>query len=190
MSGATIRELKIKNCFQFKQSIYGDDRGQFFEWFKDSDFELATGMKLSVAQANCSVSQKGVIRGIHFAKEPPGQAKYVTCVAGKVFDVLVDLRKGSPTFGKWESVVLDSGEPSSLYIPSGIGHGFMALEDNTTFVYLCDQRYNPKNEFDISPFDKTLGIDWPKGLTALVSEKDIAGKPFEDLMEHYPSFSE
>jgi dTDP-4-dehydrorhamnose 3,5-epimerase len=120
---------------------------------------------------------------------PPGQAKYVTCFSGSVFDVVVDLRKGSHTFGKWRSVVIDSRSPSALYIPSGIGHAFMALEDNTTFVYLCDQRYNPGNEFDISPFDPTIAINWPSEIEPVLSEKDKTGASFKDLIEHFPDSS-
>ena len=190
MTESQIKHLNIEGCWVFKPITHSDSRGLFFEWFQDSTFEKYSGGEFKIAQANCSVSNKGVIRGIHFAKFPPGQSKYVTCLAGKVFDVVVDLRKGSPTFGKWDSVVLDSAEPSALFIPSGIGHGFMALEDNTSFVYLCDQRYNPNNEFDISPFDQTIGIEWPKNIDAIVSKKDQEGKSFEDLMEHYPNFSE
>lgn len=184
----TIENLDIQGCWVFKPRVFEDNRGSFFEWFQDSTFESASNTNFNIAQANCSISNKGVIRGIHFAKMPPGQAKYVTCFSGSVFDVVVDLRKGSPTFGKWRSVVIDSRSPSALYIPSGIGHAFMALEDNTTFVYLCDQRYNPGNEFDISPFDQTIAITWPSEIEPVLSEKDKTGANFEDLFDQFPNF--
>jgi dTDP-4-dehydrorhamnose 3,5-epimerase len=183
-----IKDLNIQGCWIFKPQVFSDSRGHFFEWFQDSSLEIQNGKKFQIAQANCSISNKGVLRGIHFAKYPPGQAKYVTCISGKVFDVLVDLRKGSPTFGKWESVILDSKDPSAIYISSGIGHAFMALEDNTSFVYLCDQRYNPSNEFEISPFDQTIGILWPKDIEPILSNKDLNGKSFSDSMEHFSEF--
>ena len=184
------KQLAIQGCWLFKPKKFSDDRGSFFEWFQDSTFESETDSKFELAQANCSTSSKGVIRGIHFAKYPPGQAKYVTCFSGSVFDVVVDLRIGSPTYGQWDSVVIDSRDPLALYIPYGIGHAFMALEDNTTFVYLCDQRYNPNNEFDISPFDPLIGIAWPSHVAPVLSEKDRLGAKFEDLVNEFPKFSD
>ncbi len=180
--------MKIKGCWVFEPKIFHDDRGHFLEWFQDSTFREQTGTDFHIAQANYSVSKAGVIRGIHFAKNPPGQAKYVTCLTGSVFDVVVDLRRGSPTFGKWDSITIDSRNPMAVYIPSGIGHAFMALEEDSTFIYLCDQRYNPSNEFDISPFDKSIGIDWPKNIAAFLSSKDKNGSSFEELLEHYPEY--
>lgn len=184
----TSFELKINGCWVFKPKIYSDSRGDFYEWFQDSTFEKQAGNKFEIAQANVSKSNKGVIRGIHFANVPPGQAKYVTCFTGSVFDVVVDLRKGSPTFGKWNSVVLDSRKPSALYIPSGIGHAFMSLEDNSTFVYLCDQRYNPANEYDINPLDPTLNIIWPSELIPVMSRKDLAAPSFLEMQDQLPFF--
>ncbi len=188
MNERSVKTLDILGCWTFSPKVFLDNRGSFYEWFQSEIFEAQTGHKFNFAQANCSVSNKGVIRGIHFAKYPPGQAKYVTCISGKVFDVLVDLRKGSPTFGHWRSVTLDSTKPQIIYIPSGIGHAFMALEDNSIFVYLCDQRYNPGNEFDISPFDPTISIEWPKDIDPVLSEKDFQAKSFENQMDHFPIF--
>ena len=186
MSESQIKNLKIPGCWVFTPKTFRDDRGYFFEWFQDSTFKATVGDQLQIAQANCSVSNQGVIRGIHFAKLPPGQAKYVTCFSGSVFDVVVDLRKNSPTFGQWDSVVIDSTNPQALYIPSGIGHAFMSLEDNSTFVYLCDQRYNPGNEYDINPFDESIGIEWPSNIKPVLSEKDKLGSKFSDLFEVFP----
>jgi dTDP-4-dehydrorhamnose 3,5-epimerase len=185
---SSVLNLEIQGCWLFTPRSFTDDRGTFFEWFQDSTFGEHNESAFELAQANCSISNKGVIRGIHFANVPPGQVKYVTCLAGSVFDVVVDLRKGSPTFGKWNSVVLDSRKPSALYIPSGIGHAFMSLEDNSTFVYLCDQRYNPANEYDINPLDPTLNIIWPTELIPVMSPKDLAAPSFLEIQDQLPFF--
>jgi dTDP-4-dehydrorhamnose 3,5-epimerase len=176
-------ELKIQGCWVFEPKIHSDSRGAFYEWFQDSTFEFQTKQKFEIAQANVSNSNKGVIRGIHFANYPPGQAKYVTCVSGTVLDVVVDLRPLSKTFGKWDSVILNANEPRAVFIPHGIGHAFMALEDNSTFVYLCDQRYNPNNEFEINPMDKVINITWPDGVTPILSEKDRAAPNLDSIVE-------
>jgi dTDP-4-dehydrorhamnose 3,5-epimerase len=177
------RALQIEGCWLFEPEVFSDERGAFHEWFQDSTFEFRTKHKFEIAQANVSNSNKGVIRGIHFANYPPGQAKYVTCVSGSVLDVVVDLRRDSKTFGKWDSVILNANKPRAVYIPSGIGHAFMALEDNSTFVYLCDQRYNPNNEFEINPMDKAIGITWPDGITPILSDKDKAAPGLDSIIE-------
>jgi dTDP-4-dehydrorhamnose 3,5-epimerase len=179
--------LQIEGCWVFKPNVFSDERGTFFEWFQDSTFESETGQRFDLAQANISISDKGVLRGIHYANVPPGQAKYVTCITGSVLDVVVDLRKSSATFGHWDSILLDSKNPKSLYIPSGVGHAFMALEDQSTFVYLCDQRYNPKNEFDLNAFDKEINIDWPKGIKAIQSEKDSRAPNLKSILDILPN---
>ena len=185
-----IQDLSLPDTWVFTPRQFSDNRGTFFEWFQDSTFLDNSGHRFNLAQANCSISQKGVVRGIHYADIPPGQAKYVTCVSGSVLDVLVDLRIGSPTFGKWESVLLEMNERKVVYLPSGIGHAFMALEDNTTVVYLCDQRYNPTNEHDIHPLDPTIGIKWPDGIEPLLSDKDAAAPSFESIKHRLPSYKE
>jgi len=178
-----VDNLSLSGVWIGTPSTFSDERGIFFEWFKKDIFSEQTSFCFNLLQANCSISRKGVIRGIHFAKNPPGQAKYVTCLSGEVFDVVVDLRPESPTFGKWESILLKSTEPKIVYIPSGIGHGFMSLEENSVFVYLCDQKYNPENEFDINPFDKDLGIDWPSKSEIVLSEKDKLAPSFSEVSE-------
>lgn len=182
-------ELSIPGCWVVEPDIYEDARGKFYEWYQDSTFISKTNSEFKLAQANCSISNRGVVRGIHFTSLEPGQSKFVTVFKGKVFDVLVDLRKNSPTFGKWESVILEADSPKSVYIPWGVGHGFMALEDDTVFAYLCDARYNPKNEFDLNAFDKTVNVDWPKGIEIIQSPKDRNAKTLEQLMGVLPSFS-
>jgi len=184
----SVEQLDIPGAWTFTPKKFGDDRGIFFEWFQDSTFLAAAGHSFNLAQANCSISTKGTLRGIHFADVPPGQRKYVTCLTGSALDVLVDLREGSPTFGKWCSVLLDTDERKVVSIPNGVGHGFMALEDNTTIVYLCDQRYNPTGEREIYPLDPEIGIEWPTELKPLISPKDEAAPRLSEMLDKLPKF--
>ena len=158
-----IEALPIEGAWVITPKVHGDDRGAFLEWFKDPLFTGAVGHRFDLAQANCSVSARGVLRGIHFADVPPGQAKYVTCVSGAVFDVVVDIRVGSPTFGQWTSVLLEDRARRALYLSEGLGHGFASLQDGSTVVYLCSEGYNPQREHEIHPLDPALGIDWQLG---------------------------
>lgn len=170
-----IEELSIEGAYRVTSPQHGDSRGHFFEWFKAPAFRDAVGHDLNLAQANCSVSAKNTLRGIHYADVPPSQAKYVTCMSGAVLDVIVDIRVGSPTFGSWVAVELSPAEPQMLYIAEGLGHGFVALADNSTVIYLCSTTYNPVGEHEVDPFDPQLGIDW--GISkdeALLSAKDAA----------------
>lgn len=155
------RELSVPGSWEITPKQFGDDRGVFLEWFKQATFTEATGRSLDLQQANYSVSAAGVLRGIHFADVPPGQAKYVTCVSGSVLDVVVDLRVGSPTFGQWDAVLLDTVDRRGIFLSEGLGHGFLALEDNSTVVYLCSTGYNPEREHEVHPLDPAIGIDWP-----------------------------
>jgi dTDP-4-dehydrorhamnose 3,5-epimerase len=177
----TVTQIDIPGAWLFTPRQFSDDRGTFFEWFQDSTFMEAAGHSFTLAQANCSISSKGTLRGIHFADVPPGQRKYVTCISGSAMDVLVDLRIGSPTFGEWRSVSLDTDKRNVVSIPNGVGHAFMALEDNTTIVYLCDQRYNPEGEHEIYPLDAEIGIDWPLDIEPLLSPKDEAAPRFNEV---------
>ncbi len=129
------------------------------------------GHPLELAQANLSTSALGVVRGIHFADVPPGQAKYVSCVSGAVLDVVVDVRVGSPTYGKWEAVRLDDTERRAVYLSEGLGHSFCSLTDNATVVYLCSQTYAPQFEHAVNPLDSELAIDWPTD-RPILSPKD------------------
>ncbi|QHE67019.1 dTDP-4-dehydrorhamnose 3,5-epimerase family protein [Rhodococcus sp. WAY2] len=155
------RELTIPGAWEITPRQFGDDRGVFLEWFKGSEFEAAVGHRLELAQANCSVSAAGVLRGIHFTDTPPGQAKYVTCVKGAFLDVIVDVRVGSPTFGQWDSVVIDDVDRRAVYLPAGLGHAILSLEDASTVMYLCSLEYTPELDHDVHPFDPELAIDWP-----------------------------
>jgi dTDP-4-dehydrorhamnose 3,5-epimerase len=167
-----MRQLGIQGSWLYEPRIFRDARGGFHEWFRAGDLTAAAGRSLSLAQANCSVSVRGSLRGVHFADVPPGQAKYVTCVRGAVYDVVVDVRVGSPTFGRWEGVRLDEESGASVFLAEGLGHAFMALTYDATVVYLCSQGYAPAREHGVHPLDPALGIDWPRDVTPLLSDKD------------------
>src|SRR3954467_4484158 len=125
-----IRELVIRGAFEVTPQVHGDARGAFLEWFRADRFTEATGHPFTLAQANASVSSAGTVRGVHFAQLPPSQAKWVTCLQGAILDVVVDIRVGSPTYASWEAVVLDDEDRRGLYLAEGLGHAFMALEDD------------------------------------------------------------
>lgn len=170
----TVRELAVPGAWEITPRQHRDSRGVFFEWFTDREFTAFAGHRLDLHQANCSVSAAGVLRGLHFAEVPPGQAKYVTCVSGAVFDVAVDIRVGSPTFGRWDAVLLDTRERRSVYLCEGLAHGFVALQDDSTVMYLCSAPYRPEAEHTIAATDPALGIDWPDGHRLIVSDRDAA----------------
>jgi dTDP-4-dehydrorhamnose 3,5-epimerase len=167
-----IRELSIPHAWEFTPRAFADDRGLFLEWFKADEVSAAIGHPFTLAQANHSVSRRGVLRGLHYAAVPPSQAKFVYCPVGAVLDVIVDIRVGSPTFGQWDAVRLDSVDRRAVYIAEGLGHAFMALEDNSSVTYLCSTGYNPTGEFGTNPLDAALGLPWPVELEPIVSDKD------------------
>ncbi|MEU7223296.1 dTDP-4-dehydrorhamnose 3,5-epimerase family protein [Streptomyces chrestomyceticus] len=175
-----MRPLSIEGAWVREPLVHRDDRGSFHEWFTQPEFTGATGCAPVLAQANCSVSRRGVLRGVHFSEVPPGQAKYVTCVRGAVLDVVVDLRTGSPTYRAWEAVPLDEDGLSAVYLSEGLGHAFMALSDDATVVYLCSTGYQPRREHGVHPLDPALGIAWPAGVTPLLSAKDAAAPTLEE----------
>ncbi|WP_406817621.1 dTDP-4-dehydrorhamnose 3,5-epimerase [Mycobacterium sp. M23085] len=177
-----VRELKIPGAWEITPTVHGDSRGHFFEWLTDKGFRSFAGHRLDVRQANCSVSSAGVLRGLHYAQVPPSQAKYVTCVRGSVFDVVVDIRVGSPTFGQWDSVLLNDSEHRTIYLSEGLAHGFLALQDNSTVMYLCSAEYNPQREHTICATDPALAIDWPlvDGAVPNLSDRDAAAPSFEE----------
>lgn len=182
MSGPTaqLRELKVPNAYEFVPTQHADERGVFLEAFRQDAVEEAVGHPLSLAQANCSVSRRGTLRGVHFAAVPPGQGKYVTCVRGAGLDVVVDLRVGSPAFGSWDMVRLDDVERRAVYAAEGLGHAFVALTDDTTIVYLCSEGYAPGREHAVNPMDPELGIAWPVDVEPLLSAKDSAAPSLAD----------
>jgi dTDP-4-dehydrorhamnose 3,5-epimerase len=184
-----IRPLAIDGAYEITTVQHADPRGVFLEWFKATTFREAVGRDLELAQANCSVSAAGVIRGIHFSDVPPGQAKYVMCVAGAVLDVVVDIRVGSPTFGKWDSVLLDDTDRRGIFLSEGLGHAFMSLAEDSTTVYLCSTPYAPGREHAMNPLDPAIGIDWPtigrdgEPLAHVLSEKDAAAPSLSEAAD-------
>jgi dTDP-4-dehydrorhamnose 3,5-epimerase len=166
--------LDIEGAWIFTPRIHTDSRGSFSELFSHSEFEAETGRHFDVAQANCSVSRRGAIRGIHVSEVPPGQAKYVTCTSGAILDVVVDLRTSGPGYGRWAAIPLSADNRSAVFIEEGLGHALVALSDAATVVYLCSTPYAPEREHGVHPFDTELGIKWPAGLEPVLSDKDAA----------------
>ena len=175
-----IEPLSIDGAWEITPKKFGDPRGLFMEAFRGDLLAEVIGHPFDLQQANLSVSAAGVLRGVHFADVPPGQAKYVTCPKGAIFDVVVDIRVGSPTFGAWDGALLDDVDRRALYIGEGLGHAFVALEDNSVVTYLCSTGYNPTGEHGINPLDPAIGIEFPttardgSDLTFTLSDKDTA----------------
>ncbi|MFI2714632.1 dTDP-4-dehydrorhamnose 3,5-epimerase family protein [Micromonospora sp. NPDC018662] len=151
-----------------------DVRGHFVEVFRASALAAAAGVDLRVSQASLSVSHRGVIRGVHYFPDGPGQTKVVSCVHGAVLDCVVDLRVDSPTFGRWTATRLDQDAPHAVYVPRGFGHSFASLTEGAVMLYLCDVEYVPDRELTVHPFDADLGLPWPAGSAPIVSERDLA----------------
>jgi dTDP-4-dehydrorhamnose 3,5-epimerase len=171
-----LTPLGIDGAWLAESPVWRDERGFLREWFRNEGVKAATGNDFSIQQANISQSQRGVIRGIHYSLAPQGQAKWVTCIQGSVLDVVVDIRPNSPTYKKSEVVDLNGSEGRALLIGSGLGHGFLALEDNTTISYLLSSPYSPEFEFEIQPTDPELNINWHLeligGVGVVASPKD------------------
>lgn len=185
----TYRALSVPGAWEITPVQHGDPRGVFLEAFQGGPFAAAVGHPFDLQQANISVSAAGVLRGIHFADVPPGQAKYVTCPTGAVLDIVVDIRVGSPTFGRWDSVLLDDVDRRAIYLSEGLGHAFFALEDGSTVMYLCSAGYNPGGEHGVHPLDETIGIDWPtvdrhgRPVTPQLSAKDTSAPTLAQAAE-------
>jgi dTDP-4-dehydrorhamnose 3,5-epimerase len=183
----TFQPMSIDGAWLFTPNTLFDSRGSFKESFRLDRIESTLGRAFSVKQINQSVSKAGVLRGIHFAKNPPGQSKYVSCVRGSVWDLIVDLRVGSPNFGKYETTLLSESNGLGVLIEKGLGHAFLALEDGATVSYLCDEYYSPENEFGVSIFDSDLNIDLEEmsdehGFAEiLLSDKDKAAPTLSEL---------
>lgn len=172
--------MAIDGAWTFTPRIHADNRGRFHEWFRGADLARDLGYPFSAAQANCSVSNRGVLRGVHFAEVPPGQAKYVACAAGQVLDVVVDVRAGSPAFGAWDAVRLDDESGRAVFISEGLGHAFLALSDKATVIYLCSTPYAPAIEHGVHPLDPGLGIAWPSDVEPVLSARDAAAPGLEE----------
>jgi dTDP-4-dehydrorhamnose 3,5-epimerase len=178
-----IRELKVPDSYVLDLVPHGDSRGRFTEWYRADILAEATGFGLTLAQANHSVSARGVLRGVHFALVPPGQAKYVYCPSGKILDVIVDIRVDSPTFGAVDAVELDSEHPKAVYLSEGLGHAFVSLADNSSVTYLVSSGYSPGREFGINPMDPDLDLPWPIDVEFELSTKDTAAPTLAEARE-------
>jgi dTDP-4-dehydrorhamnose 3,5-epimerase len=178
-----IRPLKIEGAWEITPRQFRDDRGVFLESFRGDHLAEHVGHRLRIGQTNTSVSSRGTVRGVHFADVPPSQAKYVTAVSGAFVDFIIDIRTGSPTFGQWDSVLLDTLDRRAVYLSEGLGHAICALEDDSTVTYLCSSVYSPDREHGIHPLDPELGLTFPDGLQPLLSPKDAASPTLADAAE-------
>lgn len=179
MSNFTFEKTFIEGVYIITPKVFGDSRGYFMETYKQSDFEEA-GISCKFLQDNQSKSRKGVLRGLHFQKTYP-QAKLVRVIKGEVYDVAVDLRKDSPTYGKYVGTILSEENKKQFFIPRGFAHGFLVLSEEAEFVYKCDNLYHPEDEGGLIYNDKTVSIDWPQGFELLLSDKDKNFPDFEHL---------
>ncbi|MFI2431147.1 dTDP-4-dehydrorhamnose 3,5-epimerase family protein [Streptomyces sp. NPDC018693] len=178
-----VRELAVPGAYELTPQLFPDRRGVFVSPMQGPLFRSRIGHEFHVAQTNLSRSSRGVLRGIHFTTAPPGQAKYVYCAHGRVLDFVVDIRVGSPTFGKWDCVELDAESFRAVYVPVGVGHTFLALEDDTMMHYLMSTSYVPELEQAIDPFDPTLALPWPAETEFIVSDRDHAAMSLDEALE-------
>lgn len=186
-----IEPTAFGGVFVVTPVLHGDERGSFAETFRADVFASGAGHGLHLAQANTSTSRRGVVRGVHFALVPPGQAKYVQCPSGRILDVVVDVRVGSPTFGKHIAVELDEERRQALYIPEGFGHAFCALSERATLHYLCSTPYAPEREFSVHPLDPQLALPWPRDVEPVLSARDAAAPSLAEAAERgqLPSYA-
>lgn len=169
-----VTPLSIPDVLLIEPQVFGDDRGFFYESFNQNKFEAAMGKKINFVQDNHSKSIKGVLRGLHYQLPPKAQGKLVRVIQGEVFDVAVDLRQSSPTFGKWVGGILSSDNKKQLWIPEGFAHGFLTLSDTAEFLYKTTDFYSKDHEEAIQWNDKTIGIDWPMKDVSLSSKDKVA----------------
>ena len=183
--------LKISGSWKIEFQKFDDNRGFFYESFKEGDFKNQIGRNLNIKQTNTSSSSKGSVRGIHYALVPPSQAKLVQCQRGSIKDYVIDIRVGSPTFGQFEEIELDENSVSAVFIEEGLAHAFVALENQTVVTYFVTEKYNPEREKGINPFDKTLNVKWPD-IELILSEKDKQAISLEEAKNQglLPTFDE
>ncbi|EBO7627075.1 TPA: dTDP-4-dehydrorhamnose 3,5-epimerase [Salmonella enterica subsp. enterica] len=172
-----VIKTEIPDVLIFEPKVFSDERGFFMESFNQKVFEEAVGRKVEFVQDNHSKSTKGVLRGLHYQVEPYAQGKLVRCIAGEVFDVAVDIRKDSETFGKWVGVNISSENKRQLWIPEGFAHGFLVLSEEAEFVYKTSNFYNPDSDRGVAWNDPDIGINWPLINNPLLSNKD-SKQPF------------
>ena len=176
-----VKSTPLKNCYIIEPTVFEDDRGYFYEKFNEQKFEQLTGMNGHFVQDNVSKSSYGVLRGLHLQKGDMAQAKLVSCLEGRVWDVAVDLREDSPTFGQWFGVELSAENKLQFYIPRGFAHGFSVLSPTAVFAYKCDNFYNKESEGGIIWNDAELNIDWKLPMSDIIlSEKDKVQKTFQE----------
>ncbi|MFJ9775874.1 dTDP-4-dehydrorhamnose 3,5-epimerase family protein [Kitasatospora sp. NPDC101157] len=187
-----IDEMAVPDAYRLTPRLIRDQRGSFHESYRYRELARATGHVFRPLQVNYSVSVRNTLRGLHGVTIPPGQAKLVTCVRGRLLDVVVDLRLGSPTFGVHDTTLLSAEEGTGVYIAEGLAHGFVALTDDACISYLCSTEFVPGTQFDINPFDPELALPWERGLTGrpLLSQKDeqaptVAQAARQGLLAHY-----
>ena len=178
-----LTPLSIDGVWLAESPVWSDHRGHFREWFKSEDVKSITGREFSIEQANISYSSMGTLRGIHYSFAARGQAKWVTCVSGLIQDVVVDLRPKSKTYGQWIEIMLSGDSGQAVLISEGLGHGFLALEDNTAVAYLVSTPFSPTDEFEINPLDENIGIRWRMDVEKLlISKKDRNAQSLESIM--------
>jgi dTDP-4-dehydrorhamnose 3,5-epimerase len=171
-----VTKLEIPDVMVFEPRVFGDDRGYFFESFNTEVFSECTGLDVRFQQDNHSMSRRGVLRGLHFQSAPMEQGKLVRVVQGEIFDVAVDIRPGSPTFGKWVSQILSDENKKQMWVPEGFAHGFLTLSDRAEVLYKATNFYAPKLEGCLAWDDADIGINWPEVGEILLSEKDRMGQ--------------
>jgi len=183
--------LNINGSWKIDFQRFDDNRGYFYQSFRDEDFKSQIGRNFAIKQTNTSSSSKGSVRGIHYALVPPSQAKLVQCQRGSIKDYVIDIRVGSPTFGKFEEIELNENSASAVFIEEGLAHAFVALENQTVVTYYVTEKYNPDREKGINPFDKTLNVKWPE-IELVLSEKDKQAITLEEAKNQglLPSFDE
>lgn len=180
-----VIKTEIPDVLIFEPKVFGDERGFFFESFNQKVFEEAVGHPVDFVQDNHSKSSKGVLRGLHYQLPPFAQGKLVRCIAGEVFDVAVDIRKNSETFGKWVGVNLSAENKRQLWIPEGFAHGFLTLSDTAEFLYKTTNYYNPEMERGIIWNDPMLSIEWGEPLNIVLSNKDLNNLYMKNLFLSY-----
>ena len=169
-----ISEMTVPGAYRVEPEPLSDSRGLFFESVRRSDLLAGTDWELTIRQVNFSVSRRNTLRGIHGTTVPPGQAKFITCVRGRVLDIAIDIRVGSPTFGQYDVTYQSPETGTAVYLPDGIGHAFLALTDDTSMCYLCSAEYEPGSMIDIDALDPALGLPWNLTEPPIRSAKDAA----------------
>ncbi|MBT9463733.1 dTDP-4-dehydrorhamnose 3,5-epimerase [Hydrogenophaga sp.] len=175
-----VTPTTIPNVLIIEPKVFGDERGFFFESFNQTAFNEATGLDVNFVQDNHSRSAQGVLRGLHYQVPPHAQGKLVRVVRGSVFDVAVDIRQGSPTFGQWVGMELSEENHKQLWIPPGFAHGFLVLSTSADFLYKTTDYYAPQHERCIAWNDPTIKVHWPEDFVPLLSAKDQLGMPFRE----------